>query len=472
MQRRIGAFTKLAYGTGSMAFAAKDAAFINFVMFYYTQVLGVSGTLTGAAALVALLSDAITDPIVGSISDNTRSRWGRRHPFMAVSAIPLALSFYLVFTPPSGLSEFGLFTWLASTAVLLRTLLTIFIIPHTALGAELSQDYEERSVIVSYRTTLGWLAGITLPAVAYVFIFQKVDGIDGRLVGGNYIRYSLFSVVVVLVVTFISTYFTRKEIPHLPKIPDDAKPFSLTQPFAEMWRALSNRNFRWIFLSMFLAGASDGVAVTLGFYVNTYFWEFSTEQLALFAIPAVLAAVLTFALIGPLGRRFEKKQLLRFGIAAMIANSLWWYGLRLLELLPANGDSLIIQLALLHTAILVASVMLIQIMGPSIIADVVDEHEVRSGERMEGIFFAAVGFSAKSVTGLGQLLGGIIIDFVQLPSGAEPGSVAPEVLFKLGVIIGPVLALTYLVPLFLVRFIDLDRARHAELRATLDERAS
>ena len=72
---------------------------------------------------------------------------------------------------------------------------------------------------------------------------------------------------------------------------------------------------------------------------------------------------------------------------------------------------------------------------------------------------------------MGQLLGGALLDFVGFPSGAEPGSVAPEVLFKLGVIIGPVLALTFLVPLFLVRFIDLDRARHAELRITLDGRA-
>jgi Na+/melibiose symporter-like transporter len=162
-ERSIDLRTRLAYGVGTATFAAKDAAFINFVPFFYTQVVGMSGSLYGATAFVGQLSDAITDPIFGTLSDNARSRWGRRHPFMAAAILPLALCFLFLFAPPRGLSQLGLFVWVAVVVVALRTFLTMFIIPHTALGAELSTDYEQRSLIVSYRTALGWIAGITLP---------------------------------------------------------------------------------------------------------------------------------------------------------------------------------------------------------------------------------------------------------------------------------------------------------------------
>ncbi len=92
--------------------------------------------------------DAVTDPLTGSISDTLRHRWGRRHPFMYASAVPLGLFFALVFNPPDGLGQWGLFAWLTTFAVLTRGAMTLYHVPHLALGAELSTDYRERSVIV------------------------------------------------------------------------------------------------------------------------------------------------------------------------------------------------------------------------------------------------------------------------------------------------------------------------------------
>ena len=109
--------TKLFYGLGSVSEGTKNTAFNVFLLFYYNQVLGLSGTLSGAAIFVALCVDAITDPLMGSISDNFHSRWGRRHPFMYASALPMATFFYLLFNPflvfsPETLGQTGLFVWL------------------------------------------------------------------------------------------------------------------------------------------------------------------------------------------------------------------------------------------------------------------------------------------------------------------------------------------------------------------------
>ena len=128
-----------------MAFGAKDNAFSYFLLFYYTQVLGLSPGLGGLALFLALVFDAISDPLVGYVSDRWRSRWGRRHPFMYFSALPVAIGFFFLWNPPAALSEQGLFVYLLSLAILVRTLITLYEIPSSALGPELSGDYDQRT---------------------------------------------------------------------------------------------------------------------------------------------------------------------------------------------------------------------------------------------------------------------------------------------------------------------------------------
>ena len=151
MTKQLTLNTKFAYGFGQLAEGLKNSALGTFVLFYYNQVLGLPGTLAGLALAIALVFDAFTDPLAGSISDNWRGRFGRRHPFMYASAAPLAIAFYLLFTPPEGMGEWGLFLWLTATVLLTRGAMTLYHVPHIALGAELSTDYQERSQIVSFR---------------------------------------------------------------------------------------------------------------------------------------------------------------------------------------------------------------------------------------------------------------------------------------------------------------------------------
>ena len=151
--RTLTAVEKWSYAVGNMPFSVKDAAFVNFVVFYYTQVQGLSGSLAGLAMFIAMVSDAINDPIVGSWSDTFKSRWGRRHPLILGGGLPMALMFLALFAPPDGMGEIGIFLWLTIVSILLRTFLTIYFIPYSAMGAELSGDYDERTVIAKARVT-------------------------------------------------------------------------------------------------------------------------------------------------------------------------------------------------------------------------------------------------------------------------------------------------------------------------------
>ncbi len=163
---------KWSYAVGNVPFSVKEAAFANFVVFYYTQVNGLSGSLAGLAMFFALTWDAISDPVVGSWSDNFRSRWGRRHPLLVAGALPTTALFLALFAPPQGMSEMGIFAWLLGVSILLRTTLTVYFVPYTAMGAELSTDYDQRTAIAKARVTLGWIAGMALPAIAFTFFFN------------------------------------------------------------------------------------------------------------------------------------------------------------------------------------------------------------------------------------------------------------------------------------------------------------
>jgi hypothetical protein len=170
---RLPVRTKLAYGIGQVGEQIKISGFDLFVFFYFQQVLGLSGSLAGAAMAIALAFDAVTDPLLGSLSDNWQSPRGRRHPFMYAAALPLAVFWFGLFFPPAGLGQVGLFVWLTTFAILIRGSMTLYHVPHMAMGAELSEDYEERTSVVSWRITFGLLGGVLTSAVALALFFPE-----------------------------------------------------------------------------------------------------------------------------------------------------------------------------------------------------------------------------------------------------------------------------------------------------------
>ncbi len=183
-------------GLGGISYGIKEVIFSQFVLFYYTQVIGLSPLLCGIALFLGALVDAISDPMVGFISDNSRLNGGRRHPFMACAIIPIALLIYGLFCPPQPLSEMGLFLWLIIFASGFRLATTFFYISFTALGAELSTDYDERTSISSYRSMLLWLGSSAVTIGAYMLIFTPSANYDnGLLDPENYHRFAILCAI-------------------------------------------------------------------------------------------------------------------------------------------------------------------------------------------------------------------------------------------------------------------------------------
>lgn len=164
--------TKLTYGLGAIAYGVKDAGFAYFLLLFYSQVLGVPAALAGLAIFISLLFDAFSDPFVGYLSDNLHSRWGRRHPLMYASALPVAVCFYLLFNPPLDLQGAELFPYMLGLAIALRLAITFYEIPSSALVAELTQEYHQRTSFLSVRSAVGWWGGLTLSVVTLTVLLS------------------------------------------------------------------------------------------------------------------------------------------------------------------------------------------------------------------------------------------------------------------------------------------------------------
>ena len=468
--RKITALEKWSYGVGNMPYAVKDAAFVNFVVFYYTQVQGLSGTLAGLAALIAMSWDAITDPVVGSWSDTIRSRWGRRHPPILLGGLPFALMFIPLFSPPDSLGETGLFIWFTSVAILLRTFLTVYFIPYSAMGAELSTDYDERTVIAKARVTMAWIAGMALPAIGLGIIFQANGESDGRLIAENYDVYGLFSAILAFVAILICAWGTRTVIARLPEATSDSSGFSLRRTIDDFRAALTNRNFR-IFVGCNLAlGMAAGVYSTLALYIGTYFWEFSASQLAGLVVPTAIGTLLAFSITAKLGARYDKPVLLAAAALVIALNNFWFIGARLLNFLPENGHPVLYILQCIAAVIAVVSVAGSQIVTLSLTADILDEHEASTGLRQEGVFFAAGTFVQKTTIGFGSLAAGIVVDLAGIQTGTQPGEVSQESLNLLGWFDVVIISLLALISFLFARRLRMGREDHRLIRQKLEAR--
>ena len=197
-------------------------------------------TLASVALAIALLIDAVTDPLVGSFSDNLKSPKGRRHPLMYLAGVPLGISLWLVFSPPVGLGEWGLFAWLLATVIAARLALTFFSVPWNALFSEFTDDYDERTQILTWRWAVGWAGGLAFAMLVWTFIFPSNDEFEyGQF---NLEAYKIFGPALgfaVALAAFATTHMTRNQIPFLYES-SAPKKFSLRLAATEVWLALKN----------------------------------------------------------------------------------------------------------------------------------------------------------------------------------------------------------------------------------------
>ena len=464
--------TKLMYGFGFSAKGIKDGLFQLFLFFYFSQVLGLDQALAGLTTFIALLFDAFSDPVVGMLSDKWKSKkWGRRHPFMFFSAIPLGLFTYLLFLPPSGLGQMGLFWWLTIFTILVRLCLTLYLVPGMSLGAELTTDYEERTSVTSYRI----MFAAFLPAVIIIYgllnFFTPTETIsNGMLNAEAYPRFALLCGVLMMVTILVSTWGTRHTIPNLPQANESEQRASLGEILAKFRSALKLKSYRSLVLFIMTIYIAIGVGTIFVPYFITYYFGWSEKEMALLPIASGVAGFLSVFVTPIMGRKFDKRKTAIISTVLLAFFFSLAYNLRILGFFPENGSPNLLPIFIVFTLFGYLFIFVTLSMANSMMADVVDDYDLSNNKREEGLFFSTMSFAYKCTVGLGYLVAGLILKAIAFPKQVELKDVSAEKLEWLGLIGGPILFLMYVSAIYFIISYPITKERYTEIRNGLELR--
>lgn len=460
---------KLGYATGNVVDGIVSQALGIFLLFYVTTVCGLPGGLAGIALAAGLVVDAVMDPLIGSSSDGWRSKLGRRLPFMLVGLPAIAILFVAIFTLPRGLSTPVLFVWLTTLSVLLRIAISLFNLPYQAVGAELSDDYAERSSIMAWRWGLAVMGTLLVVLLGFGVFFP---GKGGTMMRDHYLPFALTLAAIAVVAGLISARIVGNTLDrqHPPAVGDGGLHVRVLRELGEVFR---NRSFRILFGSALMFFSALGTHAALGLHTNTFFWHFTSAQTQIVTLAVFVGLLLGAPLTAPLLKYMEKRSVLVIGLIGLAASEAIPAGLRLLGLFPFQGNTL---MWILSAIVFVGGVLMAagSIAFASMMADAADEHEHLFGARREGLYYAGWAFASKAAAGVGALIAGLVLQIIDFPTDiAARGSnaVLPDsTINMLGFFYGPGAGLVYIGAIVATFLYRLDASSHAAIMRDLNER--
>lgn len=432
--------------------------------------MGLPAYLAGVALAIALGVDAISDPLVGRWSDRHQSVLGRRHPFLYAAILPASLFFYLIWAPPFELtSQSHLFVYLLVMIIALRLSMTFFFVPMYAMVPELTTDYDERTALVSWRISSNYFIGGLMSIAMYgIWLADTPEYPDGILRADGYVEAGIVGGALILVGMLFAAAGTHREIPRLRKTPKK-KTQSARGLLAEYWETLADKSILALVLYSIISSVANGSAEALWVYVQNYYWEFTSEQIAWMVSAQLLAPLFAFVLTPVFSNRRDKKTVLIWSTVASVVGYGWPLLLRSLGLFMSNDNPLLFPLMLVNAAVITIFDIIVYTVGYSMMADVVEARQLETGRREEGLLSSFQLFAQKAFSGMGILVGGFFLELITFPTQVESADVPAETVFDLGLVYGPVFMVIYLASLAPLVFYRINRKTHLENLAKLSE---
>jgi GPH family glycoside/pentoside/hexuronide:cation symporter len=453
----------LLYSVGEIPVTITMVVMGLFTVFFYNSVMGLPGALTGVGVFAGLLVDAVLDPYIGFRSDRSRSRLGRRHVFMLAGATAIGPSFFMLFRPPSGLNHIALFLWLLAFSILFRTASAVYRIPYLSLGAELTDDYHERTRVIAIRAVLGLIGTLAAASLSVLLFFRASGRGEPKLVVANYHHMGAWFGAVLTVAGLLAAWGTRGFVSTAaPQIGRSIHEF-----FGGFRIAFSNSSFRTLWLSSTIFFNAVVVNATLAVHFLTWYVLISDAK----AISGIQTSLYVGALAGVFGwmrlsRVLEKRTLCLIGMvgAAVLLGAA--------SLLTGVGHPFgvgNVGALMIGNTLGGMFVSCLWVLPSSMLADVADEDELQTGTRREGMFFGILNFGEKVAAGGGMLLTGVLLNyFVHLKPGNAVQS--PAAVARVGALYGLLPAAIGLVGALCIRMYKLDETRVRRIQKELRHR--
>ena len=412
--------TLFLHSAGSGVVGIKNVIFGTWVLLYYNQVLGLEPYLASIALGVSLFFDAISDPLVGVWSDRFKSKLGRRHPFIYASIFPLAFCIWLLFVPPSSYDQTYLFLKLLTLTVCIRLAITFFETPRAALGPELTKDYDRRNTLNAMGLFFGYGGAILIGFVMLEFFLPETSSFMGSRAYLNpegYEKLAYFAGFLTLVLGFIAASSTHKHINDLHVVPETLN-IDIKIVFREVIETLSNKSWLMIFFGGCLYALFLGLNTGVGNYISIYFWEWTPSDISVFPLAGGVSAIIGAIIAVVISQGREKKNIALFALSATVLISYIPFILRLIDPLfeaqtfPSNGSNALWWIMISHQCITDVLSVMGWVILISMVFDVVEDSQKKTGRRDEGLFLAGPGLFQKVFSGLGVFILGFVLQFL------------------------------------------------------------
>jgi GPH family glycoside/pentoside/hexuronide:cation symporter len=436
------------------------------LLIYANQVLGLPGYLASLALAFAMIWDAVSDLLLGHWSDKTSSRLGRRHPFMYAAFFLLPITFYGLFNPFIELNESNTFSYVLVMAILIRTGTTLFEVPSTALLPDLETDYDRRNKWLALRYAFGWYGGNGIHTINFMFWV----GAYGVAVQTGYSIYGAVGALVIAMAIIVSALGTQRAASALPRPKESFRFKEIGHEIRQIFQSIRNRNFAALFFYGLTVGIASGLGMALYLYNTTYFFAFSGPQIAVTGMGVLVSPAIAYWAAPYLGRTLGKKQA---AIVAILINISLYpipYILLLVDWWPELGSWLSLYI---YSAFIVTEVVCSIIGGvllDSMMADVVEDSEISTTRRSEGLFYAARGFANKAISAGGIIGAGTIVSLVGLDGITSVEQVTNEIRQDLAMFFLPLYCGLFLAGLYIVSTYRISRDDHSANLAALAER--
>lgn len=453
----IGLSTQFSYGVGEFASEVPGSVLVFFFLFFLTNVVGLNAGLAGTVLLVGKVWDAINDPIIGWLSDRTNSRWGRRYPWMVVAAIPLGISFALLWWIPP-LNDEALFLYYCAIGLIFHVAFTSVILPYDTLGAELTEYYDERTSLISYKAGFS-IGGSILGLVIAQGIFSLVDNPEQKYlivgsIGGAIATLSVYLCVFGTYRRFQWLRNKRNQVSRPPRLPIQQ----------QVRMAISNRPFLLVVGLYLCSWLGVQITATILPYFVVNWMQLPDHHFTQMALAVQGTGLLMMGFWSYWGQRWGKRKVYCVAIPlTLIAQA----GLFLLQ--PGQ------VVAMYGIGILAGAGLAVAYLIPwSMLPDVVDLDELETGQRREGIFYGFVVQLQKIAIAIALFLVGQILEWAGLVSGngekvadvAQPDSA----LLAIRWLIGPIPSVVLIGGLIFAGLYPITREFHQEILLKLTER--
>ena len=444
MGQRLSFWQKLFYGSGDISNAASYAITSFLFLFFLTDVAHLNPALAGVVLLAGKCWDAVTDPLMGYVSDHVHTRLGRRRPFFIGAALPFALTFVLMWIVPQHLSQWGLFAYYVFTYSLHIAFFTAYAVPYQALAAELTGDYDERTALNSFRMFFSIVLGLVAAVLPRTFVERFVSAPRGYVA-------MAWAVAAIIVVPPFVVFATTRESP-LPAAERTARGGFV----AEVRQVLANKPYRAALLMYLFTWMGVDVLSAVFLYYAIYVVRMEAQSSLLFAI-LFIAAVLFLPFWVWVSGRVGKKKTYIVGTGFVVCI------LAVIAAVPAPGPWVVYTLLFLAGIGISSS----HVLPSAIIPDCIELDELESGVRREGLYHGFSTFlqklaSAGAIAFVGELLsmGGYVAGAVQ----------SPRSVLMIRLVTGGLSGLIFLGGIVAMLFYPITREWHQDIQRQLAER--